>query len=128
MFDSGMTEISISSWSFPIVMVGKKDERHRSCVDFKKLNAVSKPLAVLVPLIDDILALAIDLKSGYLQVALDEADREKTAFACHMGLFKFRVMPSGLANVPGIFHYLMSIALSEIESFAMAYLDSISNI
>lgn len=80
-------------------------------MDFRKLNAISKPLAVLLPLIDDILALLgkakyfsnIDLRSAYWQVVLDEANREKAAFACHLGLFQFRVMPFGLANAPGIF-------------------------
>lgn len=87
----------------------KKDGGHWFCVFFREPNAVSKPLAL--PLIDDILALlgkaryisTRDLSSGYLQVALDEADREKSAFACHMCLFQFRVMPFGLANAPGIF-------------------------
>lgn len=84
-------------------------------------------------LIDDILTLlrrakyfsTIDLRSGYWQVTLYEADKEKAAFACHTGWFQFRVMPLGLANAPGIFQQLMSIVLSKMESFATAYLDDI---
>lgn len=33
-------------------------------------------------------------------MALDEADREKAAFVCHLGLFQFRVISFGLANAP----------------------------
>lgn len=104
----GMVRLrSESSWSFPIVVVDKKD----GGVDFSKLNAVSKPLTVPLLLIDDILTLlgrakyfsTIDLRSGYWQVALYEADKEKAAFACHMDWFQLRVMPLGLANAPGIF-------------------------
>ena len=92
---------------------------HRFCVDFRALNNITKPLAYPLPLIDDILALlgkstyfsTLDLRSGYWQVALDEADREKTAFACHVGLYQFRVLPFGLANSPGIFQQLMSVVL-----------------
>ena len=79
----------------PIVTVEKKDGGHRFCVDFRKLNAITKPMAVLLPLIDDILALlggsacfsTLDMRSGYWQVALDRMDREKAAFTRHVGLF-----------------------------------------
>ena len=63
--------------------------------------------------------------SRYWQAALDQADREKAAFACHSGLFQFRVMPFGLANVPGIFQQLMYIVLGGRKQFSMAYLDEI---
>ena len=36
---------------------------------------------------------SLDLKSAYWQVAMDENDKEKIAFACHKGLFEFYVMP-----------------------------------
>lgn len=102
-----MIERSESLWSFPIVVVDKRNGGQRFCVDFRKLNAILKPL----PLIHDILALlgrvkcfsTIDLRSGYGQIALDKADRAKAAFVCHMDLFQFRAMSFGLANAPGIF-------------------------
>lgn len=133
MLEAGIIERSKSPWNFPIVVVEKKDGGHRFCVDFRKLNAITKPVAVPLPLIDDILALlgksvcfsTLDLRSGYWQVALDEVDREKGAFTCHLGLFNFRVMPFGLSNAPGIFTQLMSIVLEGLEGFAMAYLDDV---
>ena len=83
MMDSGMIERSKSPWSFPIVIVEKKDGGHRFCVDFRQLNSITKPLAVPLPLIDDILALlgkfkcfsTLDLRSGYWQVALNKEKR-----------------------------------------------------
>lgn len=62
---------------------------------------------------------------GNWQVALDEADREMAAFACHLGLFQFKVMPFGSANAPETFQQLMPIVLEGIETFAVAYLDDI---
>lgn len=53
-------------------------------------------------------------------MALDEANRDKAAFACHLVLFQFRVMSFGFA--PGIFQQLTSIVLNDNEDFAMAYL------
>lgn len=129
--EEGMIERSKSPWSFPIVVVDKKDGRHRFCVDFRKLNFITKPLAVPLPLIN-ILALLwkakyfsiIDLRSGYWQVGL-EANRKKAAFLCDLGLFQFKVMLFGLANASGIFQ-LMSVVLGGgggFENFTMAYLD-----
>ena len=42
---------------------------------------------------------------------MDEKDKEKTAFACHKGLFEFNVMPFGLSNAPAVFQELMSVVL-----------------
>ena len=84
-------------------------------------------------MIDDNLALlgkakyftSLDLKSGYWQVLMDEKDKEKTAFACHRGLFEFNVMPFGLTSAPAVFQELMSIVLHGLSHFAIAYLDDI---
>ena len=56
---------------------------------------------------------------------MEEADKEKTAFASHYGMFEFNVMLSGLSNVPAIFHKLMSIFLEGLGRFATVYLDAI---
>ena len=61
---------------------------------------------------------SLDLKSGYWQVAMDEKDKEKTAF-------EFNVMPFGLSNAPAIFQELMSIVLQDCSGFATAYLDDL---
>ena len=124
---------SKSPWSFPVVIVDKKDGSKRFCVDFRRLNKITKINSYPLPLIDDILALlgnakyftSLDLKSGYWQVLMDETDKEKTAFTCHRGLFQFNVMPFGLSNSPAIFQELMSIVLADLDQFAIAYLDDI---
>ena len=103
------------------------------CVDFRTLNKIVKPISFPLPLIDDILSLlgdskyftALDLKSGYWQVKLEEDSKEKTAFACHRGLFQFNVMPFELNNAPAVFQELMIIVLQGCEEFAMAYFDDV---
>lgn len=122
---------SNSPWSFPIVVVDKKDGSKRFCVVFRQLNKVTKFNSYPLPLIDDILALlggskyftTLDLKSGYWQVLVQEKDKEKTAFTCHRGLFEFNVMPFGLRTAPQVFQELMGIVLEGLENFSMAYLD-----
>lgn len=126
---------SQSPWSFPLVVVGKKYGTQRMCVDFRSLNkhTINTPASYPLPLIDDILSLldkskyftTLDLKSGYWQVQLDEESKEKTAFACHKGLFQFNRMPFVLSNAPAVFQELMNIVLQGCEKFATAYLDDV---
>ena len=120
MLDADVIRRSRSPWSFPVVIVDKKkDGSKRFCVDFRKLNQISKKNSHPLPLIDDILALlgkakfftSLDLKKGDLQVAMDEVDKEKTAFACHKGLYEFNVMTFGLSNALAVFQELMSVVL-----------------
>ena len=133
MLKAGVIRRSQSPWSFSLVIVSKKDGSKRLCVDFRKLNEITKKNSYPLPLIDDILSLlgkakyftSLDLKSGYWQVKMSEKDREKTAFACHRGLFEFNVMPFGLCNAPSVFMMLMNTVLEGLEGFACAYIDDI---
>ena len=133
MLDAKIIQLSQSPWSFPVVIVDKKDGSKRFCVDFRKLNQITKKNSYPLPVIDDILALlgkakyftSLDLKSGYWQVLMNKEDKEKTSFACHRGLFEFNVMLFGLSNAPAVFQELMSIVLHVLGHFAVAYLDDI---
>ena len=130
MLGANIIERSRSLWSFPVVIVDKKDGSKRFCVDFRKLNKITKSNSYPLPVIDDILALlgrakyfsSLDLKSGYWQVLMDENDKDKTVFR---GLFDFNVMPFGLTNAPAIFQELMNRVLEGLSDFTTAYLDDI---
>ena len=56
---------------------------------------------------------------------MDDDSKEKTAFACHKGLFQFNTMPFGLCNAPAVFQDLMSHVLEGLGKFTVAYLDDI---
>ena len=133
MLEADTIERSRSSWAFPVVIVSKKDGSSRFCIDYRKLNKITKPIAQPIPLIDDIINrlsgaryfTSLDLKSGYWQVKMADADKDKTAFTCHKGLFNFKVMPFGLSQAPAIFTELMNVVLSGLEDFATSYLDDV---
>jgi hypothetical protein len=85
-------------------LIRKKNGELRFCVDYRKLNDVTKKDCFPLPLIDDTLdTLAgakwfstLDLKVGYLQVDVHPDDKEKTAFSTGQELWPFIVMPFDL--------------------------------
>lgn len=134
MKDQGVIQASNSPWSAPLVLVKKKDNSTRVCVDYRALNDITKKDSFPLPRIDMVLdSLAgsswfstLDLKSGYWQVAMDPKDREKTAFSAGDSLWEFTVMPFGLCNSPATFSRLMEQVLQGVSSKScLKYLDDV---
>ena len=148
----GVIKKSISPWASPIVVVPKKSApgeapRQRMCVYFWKINELqpksqradkqsnTQGNLSLIPLpkIDEMHAnvhgakifTALDLRSGYYHIALDNESKAKTAFGTPFSKYKFNTVPFGLAQVPAYFQQLISIVLQDCSDFAMAYLDDI---
>ncbi|GFS70624.1 hypothetical protein TNCV_520341 [Trichonephila clavipes] len=68
----------------------------------------------------------MDLRSGYWQIEIDEADREKTAFITPEGLYEFKVMPFGLCNAPATFERMLDNLLCHFKwTMCLCYLDDI---
>ena len=134
MEQAGVIKKSHSPYASPIVVVRKKDDSIRLCIDYRHLNSKTRRDAFPMPRIDEALdALGnakyfttLDLTSGYWQVKVAEKDRPKTAFTTPMGLFECIRMPFGLQNAPATFQRLMTSCLGDqqFESL-LIYLDDI---
>ena len=72
---------------------------------------------------------SIDLAWAFWQIPVRKADRQKTAFACELGLFEWRRMPFGMCNASATFQRAIARALQRIVnregSMVMAYIDDI---
>ena len=122
MLAGGQIELSDSPWSAPVVLVTKKDGGTWFCVDYRRLNLATVKDAYPLPQWFS----TLDLTSGYWQVSLSLEARCKTAFATHLGLFQFKVMPFGLCNAPATFERLMGRVLQGLRlSRCLVYLDDI---
>jgi len=80
MHETGIIEPSNSSWASPVCLVRKKDGTFRFCIDYRRVNAVSKKDAYPIPDIQDALRgakyfAAFDLLSGYWQLGMTRRGR-----------------------------------------------------
>ena len=135
MLDAGVTKPSYSPWASPVVLVEKKDASTRFCVDYCRLNAVTKKDTYPLPRIDDTLDQlegasifsSLDMASGFWQVPLIDTAKEKTAFVCREGLFEFETMPFGLCNATSTFQRLMDVVLGNLRwECALVYVDDVN--
>jgi transposase InsO family protein len=134
MIQAGVIEPSCSPWASNVVMVRKKDGSQRFCIDFRKLNDVTRKDSYPLPRIDvclDSLAgaklfSAFDLRSGYHQVRMYEEDADKTSFVTRSGLWRFRRLPFGLSNAGATFQRVMDVAMAGLNfNIMLVYLDDI---
>ena len=109
----------------------------RFCCDFRYLNAVTIKDAYPIPRIDESLSklgnakffTTRDLGSAFWQVSLRKKDREKTGFACELGLYQWKRMPFGSCNATATFQRLMAQALTRVTkkygNLVMCYVDDV---
>ena len=87
--EKGLIRPSVSPWGAPVIFVKKKDGSLRLCIDYRQLNKVTIKNRYPFPRIDDLFDQVkgarvfskIDLKSGYHQLRIQEADVYKTNFS-----------------------------------------------
>ena len=142
--------ISDSQWVSPVQVVPKKtgltvirnkkeeliptrvQNSWRVCIDYRRLNQVTKKDHFPLPFIDQMLErLAgkshycfLDGFSGYMQITIAPEDQEKTTFTCPFGTFAYRRMPFGLCNAPGTFQRCMISIFSDfLENCIEVFMD-----
>ena len=145
--------ISDSSWVNPTQVVPKKsgltvvknDEEELIptrltigwgvCIDFRKLNAVTKknhfPLPFLYQVLERVAGhdyyCFLDGYSDYFQVAIALEDQEKTTFTCLFGTYAYKCMPFGFCNALTTFQRCMlSIFNDMVERIMEVFMDDLT--
>jgi hypothetical protein len=109
-------------WTVPVLLVDKPNKSIRFCVNYRKLNEISKKDVYSLLKIDNILNwltwkkyyITIDLASRYWQIEIEEKNKEKSAFICCAELFEFNMMLFGLINALATFQKMMDEIIEEL--------------
>ena len=135
MLDAGAICPSNSPWCNAVVLVGKKDGSLCFCIDFRRLNSLTKkdshPLPCICETLDSLVGSTyystFNLMSGFWQVPMDKESKQYTAFTLgSMGLFECERMPFELCNTPATFQRLMQNCLGELNlTYCLIYLDDV---
>lgn len=123
MLKAGVIEASNSPYNSPIVLVKKKDGSNRFCIDFRRINAVTKFDCEPMTDVDSIMAKVggdkyftkVDMTKGYWQIPVEESSRPLTAFSTSLGSFQFRKMPFGLVNSAATYNRMMRKVLQPVK-------------
>lgn len=93
MLSQGIIQPSASPFSSPMLLVRKKDDSYRFCMDFCHLNTLMRKSKFPVPVFDQLMdELAhsrcfstLDLRAGFHQILLQPGEEFKKAFQTHLG-------------------------------------------
>lgn len=131
----GFIESSTAPWAAPVLFVPKANGALRFCVDYRKLNALTKRDQYPLPLIEETLAqiaeakifTKIDIRQAFHKIRLARAeDEELTTFRTRYGSYKYKVVPFGLTNGPATFQRFINDTLrGYLDDFCHAYIDDI---
>ncbi|RVW57782.1 Transposon Ty3-I Gag-Pol polyprotein [Vitis vinifera] len=94
----------------------------RVCIDYRKLNVVTKKDHFPLSFIDQVLERVsshpfycfLDGYSGYFQIEIAIEDQENTTFTCPFRTYAYRRMPFGLCNAPATFQRCMLSIFSDM--------------
>ena len=108
--------IKYPEWLTNVVVVPKKGNNWRVCVDYTDLNDACPKDSFPLPCIDQIVDASVghgmlsfmDAFSGYHQIPMHPPDAEKTSFITPHGLYCYNVMPFGLKNAGATYQRLVT--------------------
>jgi transposase InsO family protein len=126
---------SQAPFASPVLFVRKPGGGLRFCVDYRKLNALTKKDRYPLPLIEETLAQItgakilskIDIRHAFnrIRMATDE-DEDLTTFKTRFGTYKYKVLPFGLCNGPATFqHYMNDVLWEGLNEYLSVYMDDI---
>ena len=108
--------VKYPEWLANVVVVPKKGNKWRVCMDYTDLNDACPKDSFPLPRIDQIVDASaehgmlsfLDAFSRYHQIPMHPPDAEKTSFITPHGLYCYNVMPFGLKNARATYQRLVT--------------------
>lgn len=131
----GIIKPGNSPYACNVVVVKKKDNSNRVCIDYRPLNKKLIKDRYPSPLIDDILDSlqgavvfsTIDLKNGFFHVPVAEESQKLLAFVTHRGQYLPLKAPFGCSNSPAVFQRHLNHVFRQLikDGIVLIYMDDI---
>ena len=127
-------EASSAPCPSPILLAKKPGGGIRFCVDYQKLNSLTKKDAYPLPLIAETIAklkkavifTKIDIRQAFHKLRMAVESEDATTFASRFGAYEWKVMSFGLTGGPASWQRFINDLLWEyLNDFCTAYLDDI---
>ena len=127
----GFIRVSSSPTTSLVLFVKKPEGGLRFYIDYRKLNSITIKNRYPLPLIREILDRLyhtkvyskIDIITTFNRIRITEGEEWKTAFRTRYSLYKYLVIPFGLANTPSSFQYYINDALRDyLDVFCIVYI------
>jgi len=125
---------SKAPFASPVLFVKKPDGSLRFCVDYRRLNLISKRDQHPLPLIDETLArisgakifTKLDIRQAFYRIRMHPDSEELTTFRTRYGTYKYKILPFGLSSGPATYQrYMNEVLFDYLDDFCTAYLDDI---
>ncbi len=132
--NKGFISFSFAPYASLILFAEKKDDSLRFCVDYRKLNALTKRDRYPLPLIDETLAriqeskylTRLNIIAAFNKLRMHSDSEDLTTFITFFGSYKYHVMPFELTNESTFYqHYMNDVLFEYLHQFCQAYLDDI---
>ena len=134
LLDKGFIRVSSSPAAVPVLFVRKPGGGLRFCIDYRRLNQITKKDRYSLPLIYETLRniskarqfTKLDVIAVFYKIQVTKEDEQKTAFRTRYGLYKWLVTPFGLVNTLSTFQRYINYTLRNyLDEFYFAYIDDI---
>ncbi|KAI0992079.1 hypothetical protein K3495_g16107, partial [Podosphaera aphanis] len=132
--DKGWITPSQAPHSSPVLFVKKSNSSLGFCVDYRKLNNLTKKDRYPLPSVDETLArlnrakifTKLDIRQAFHRITMHVDSEELTTFRTRYGAYKYRVLPFRLTNGLATYQrYMNEILFEYLDVFCTVYLDDI---
>jgi hypothetical protein len=132
--DKGFINTSQAPFTSLILFVKKKDGSLRFCIDYRKLNNLTRKDRYLLPLISETLAriarakifIKLDIRQAFHRIRMSLESEELMTFRTRYRAYKCKVLFFGLTNGLATYQrYINDILFDYLDVFCTMYLDDI---